>query len=107
MVNVKNVRAEEVQCSKVEYYLMPRVMFSVDKILDCRKYASALLTPYFHVRLAGLLVFTSALVLICCLPLGINPSDMMYKNILLTGVHAHYMSLRIILWNISIMVVQY
>jgi hypothetical protein len=81
MVNVKNVRAVEVQCSKVEYYLMPRFMFSVDKILDCRKYASALLTPIF---MSGLSVFMSARVLICCLPLGINPSDMMYKNILLT-----------------------
>ena len=60
MVKVKNVREEEVQCSKVEYYLMPRVMFSVDKILDCRKYASALLTPYIHVKIIGLHVCSSS-----------------------------------------------
>ena len=50
---------EEAKSSKVEYYFMPRVMFRVDKILNCRKDASALLTPYLHVRL---LVFISALV---------------------------------------------
>jgi hypothetical protein len=52
MVKVKNVREEEVQCSKVEYYLMP--------VLDCRKYASALLTPYFHVKIIGLHVCSSS-----------------------------------------------
>jgi hypothetical protein len=94
MVDVKNVRlycGERYKVHKSNIISYVGVMFRVDIALNCRKYMR--LHCLYHIFMSELLVFMSALVLIC---FAIREKSFFYdvqKHIVGVRVHTHHMSL--------------